>query len=96
MERKSEAIILRVTKKEKESLISEAKKKGRTLSRYLVESRLEEEGDTDCIPQQKMIEMIDFLNEIYHKALSCGNEKLKMDIEICSREKLGALWGMEK
>lgn len=96
MERKSESIILRVTKEEKDSLMTEAKKKKKTLSRYLVESGLVGTDMTDGIPMQERIEVCDFLNEIYHKARSCGNKELENDIKALYQDKVNILWGQKK
>lgn len=79
MESKTESIKLRVTKTEKDRLISLSKAKKESLSSYMLRKSLEDsQGAYDVIPDK--IEICNFMNEIYHEIEKCDNPQLKRNI----------------
>ena len=88
---KDQYIKIRVTKQEKERLLKLAGKEKNTLSNYLLHKGLAETDGTGGIPLPEKIEILDFLNEVYHESQKCGDEKLGESIKLFYQKKFSGL-----
>lgn len=75
-EKKEESIKIRVTKKQKDKLISLSKLRKESLSSYILNECLKEEDDLFA-PLPQYIDMLNSLNEIYHIVQKQGDSQLK-------------------
>ena len=84
MERKQEFIKVRISKKDKDKLLKLSKQSKESLSSYILNKSLcTTDNSTIALPQQ--INMVNFINEIYHEINKSKNELLKEKVKtICN------------
>lgn len=84
MERKQEFIKIRISKKDKETLLKLSKKSKESLSSYILHKSLcTTDNSTIALPQQ--IDYIKFISDIYHEINKSDDEHLKDQVKtICN------------
>ena len=77
---KNEFIKIRISKKDKETLMKLSQKNKETISSYILHKSLYENADSP-INLAQQIDTINFINEIYHKLNASADELLKAEIK---------------
>ena len=78
---KNEFIKIRISKKDKETLMKLSQKNKETISSYILHKSLYENVDSP-INLAQQIDTINFINEIYHKINASADELLKAEVKV--------------